>query len=81
MLTVYTVTSTADTGAAGTLRWAVGQANSNAGNGPNTINLANLSGTITLTREPWDVPRHYPFGGDELVPLRAAERIAWRLAP
>ena len=48
MLTVYTVTSLADNGAAGTLRWAVGQANSNSGNGPNTINLGNLSGTITL---------------------------------
>jgi dihydroorotase len=36
--------------------------------------------TITLVQEPWEVPGHYPFGGDELVPLRAGERIAWRLA-
>lgn len=35
---------------------------------------------ITLTREPWEVPAHYPFGADELVPLRAGESIAWRLA-
>jgi dihydroorotase len=26
------------------------------------------------------VPQHYPFGTDELVPLRAGERIAWRLS-
>ncbi|MGH8259248.1 MAG: dihydroorotase, partial [Steroidobacteraceae bacterium] len=35
---------------------------------------------ITLRREPWDVPESVPFGADELVPLRAGERIAWRLA-
>ena len=27
------------------------------------------------------VPAHYPFGADELVPLRAGERIAWRVVP
>ena len=37
-------------------------------------------GTLTLTKEPWDVPQHYPLGADELVPLRAGERIAWRIA-
>ncbi|MGH8324926.1 MAG: dihydroorotase, partial [Steroidobacteraceae bacterium] len=35
---------------------------------------------ITLVRQAWDVPAQYPFGSDELVPLRAGERIAWRLA-
>jgi dihydroorotase len=39
------------------------------------------SGTLTLVREPWEVPARFPFGADELVPLRAGERIAWRLAP
>lgn len=37
--------------------------------------------TITLVREPWEVPEHYPFGTEQLVPLRASERIAWRLSP
>jgi len=37
--------------------------------------------TVTLLGEPWSVPGHYPFGDDVLVPLRAGERIAWRLAP
>jgi dihydroorotase len=36
--------------------------------------------TITLLPEAWQVPAHYPFAGEELVPLRAGERIAWRLA-
>jgi dihydroorotase len=35
---------------------------------------------ITLIQEAWDVPAHYPFGSDELVPLHAGERITWRLA-
>jgi dihydroorotase len=37
--------------------------------------------TITLVREPWSVPTAYPFGTDTLVPLRAGETVAWRLAP
>jgi len=37
--------------------------------------------TLTLRREPWEVPAHYPFGADQLVPLRAGERIGWRLGP
>ena len=36
-------------------------------------------GAITLVREPWTPPASYPFGDGELVPLRAGERIAWRL--
>jgi dihydroorotase len=35
---------------------------------------------IELTRDPWPVPDRYPFGTDELVPMRAGERVAWRLA-
>jgi dihydroorotase len=36
--------------------------------------------TVTLLPQPWEVPPSYPFGSDVLVPLRAGERIAWRLA-
>ncbi|HEY2591610.1 MAG TPA: dihydroorotase [Steroidobacteraceae bacterium] len=35
--------------------------------------------TLTLRREPWEVPKALPYGGDELIPLRAGERIAWRV--
>jgi dihydroorotase len=34
---------------------------------------------ITLVQEPWIAPASYPFGDAELVPLRAGERIGWRL--
>jgi dihydroorotase len=36
--------------------------------------------TITLTKESWDVPATYRFGSEELVPLRAGERMPWRVA-
>jgi dihydroorotase len=35
--------------------------------------------TITLRREPWAVPQRYPFGGDEIVPMRAGSPVNWRL--
>jgi dihydroorotase len=36
--------------------------------------------TVTLVREPWTVPERYPFGDDDVVPLRAGEAVRWRLA-
>jgi len=41
--------------------------------------LAIYEGTVTLTKESWDVPATYRFGSDELVPLRAGEKILWRV--
>jgi dihydroorotase len=35
---------------------------------------------IALERAPWTVPAELPFGGGKLVPMRAGETIAWRLA-
>jgi dihydroorotase len=35
---------------------------------------------ITLTESPWQVPDSYPFGPDELVPMRAGEHVRWRIA-
>ena len=49
-------------------------------NGADFYGLPRNPGTITLVPEPWEVPASYPFGTEELVPLRAGERIAWRLA-
>ncbi len=35
---------------------------------------------ITLVKEPWDVPHHYPLGaGVTLIPLRSGGRIGWRI--
>jgi len=35
---------------------------------------------IRLIKETWWVPDSYPFGRNRLVPLRAGETVAWRLA-
>ncbi len=35
---------------------------------------------ITLVREPWTVPESYEFGSGTVVPYRAGEQVAWRLA-
>jgi dihydroorotase len=34
---------------------------------------------VVLRREPWTVPERYPFGDDELVPLRGGASVAWRM--
>jgi dihydroorotase len=47
--------------------------------GANFYGLPQNEARITLVKEAWDVPAHYPFGSDELVPLSAGERLAWRL--
>ncbi len=60
------VTSAADNGASGTLRWAVNAANADAGRGvTDTIDFArNLTGaTITLTRGPLEVTAARGSGG------------------
>jgi dihydroorotase len=51
-----------------------------ARHGADFYRLPRNAGTITLVREPWQVPDHYPFGTEQLVPLRAGERVSWRLA-
>jgi dihydroorotase len=48
--------------------------------GADFYGLPRNSERITLVKDAWEVPAHYPFGSAELVPLRAGERIAWRLA-
>ena len=34
---------------------------------------------ITLVKESWQVPASFPFAGDELIPLRAGQSIAWKM--
>lgn len=34
---------------------------------------------ISLIKETWTVPENIPFDGDVLVPLRAGEKVLWRL--
>ena len=47
--------------------------------GPAFYGLPPNEGTIRLRQEPWEVPQDYPLGEDRVVPLRAGERVAWRL--
>ncbi|HKT71391.1 MAG TPA: dihydroorotase [Steroidobacteraceae bacterium] len=47
--------------------------------GPDFYRLPRNEETITLARTAWAVPTTYPFGADELVPLRAGEQMPWRL--
>lgn len=35
---------------------------------------------ITLMKKTWTLPESYPFGGHQLVPLRAGEKIHWTLS-
>jgi len=35
--------------------------------------------SITLAEESWTVPPDLPFGADRLVPLRAGEKVKWKL--
>ena len=48
--------------------------------GPDFYGLPCNTGTVTLRRQPALVPESFPFGADELVPLRAGEMLDWRLA-
>jgi dihydroorotase len=47
--------------------------------GPRFYGLPVNDERVRLVEEPWTVPASYPLGDDELVPLRAGERVAWRL--
>ena len=47
--------------------------------GPRFYNLPPNEDTVTLVREEWKVPERLPFGGKELVPLRAGETLPWKL--
>ncbi|MEJ7928396.1 dihydroorotase [Ramlibacter sp. AN1015] len=46
--------------------------------GPAFYDLPRNSGTLTLRRQPWTVPEHYPFGEAALKPLGAGETLAWK---
>ena len=35
---------------------------------------------LTLERAAWTVPPSLPFGGDELVPMRAGAQVGWKIA-
>jgi dihydroorotase len=48
--------------------------------GADFYGLPRNKGTITLEKHEWVVPGEYPFGMETVVPLRAGQKIAWRVA-
>ncbi len=48
--------------------------------GPDFYGLPRNTDHITLERSAWTPPAAYAFAADEIVPFRAGESIAWRLA-
>jgi dihydroorotase len=49
-------------------------------NGARFYGLPVNESSITLVKEPWDVPPEYPLGRETVVPLRAGGQIGWRMA-
>lgn len=47
--------------------------------GPDFYGLPRNQDTVTLEKCDWDVAASLPFADDELVPLRAGGKIAWKL--
>ncbi|AXY43323.1 dihydroorotase [Halomonas sp. JS92-SW72] len=48
--------------------------------GPDFYGLPRNADTITLVREPWQLPTSLPYAaGQRIVPLRAGETLAWKL--
>jgi len=48
-------------------------------NGADFYGLPRNTGTVTLRREPWQLPESVPFGDATLKPLRGGETLNWRL--
>lgn len=48
--------------------------------GADFYGLPRNTGTLTLTREPWQLPETLPYGETELVPLRGGETLQWKAA-
>ncbi|KJK23882.1 dihydroorotase [Burkholderiaceae bacterium 16] len=47
-------------------------------NGPAFYSLPRNSGTLTLSRENWQLPAELPYGDTTLVPLRGGETLRWK---
>jgi len=47
--------------------------------GPDFYGLPRNTSTLTLRRQSWTVPQHFPFGEAELKPLCAGEELPWQV--
>lgn len=48
-------------------------------NGSDFYGLPRNTGKITLTRSEWTLPNEFSFGDQTVVPLRAGEKLRWKL--
>ena len=48
--------------------------------GADFYGLPRNKGKVTLKKEDWVVPGEYPFGTETVVPLRAGQKIGWKVA-
>ncbi len=48
-------------------------------NGPDFYGLPRNTGKITLARSAWTLPNEFSFGDQMVVPLRAGEKLQWKL--
>lgn len=47
--------------------------------GADFYGLPRNTGTVTLEKKEWVVPGEYPFGAETVVPLRAGQKVAWKI--
>lgn len=47
--------------------------------GADFYGLPRNANRITLIKEDWTVPESYPLGGNQVIPLRAGEKVGWKL--
>jgi dihydroorotase len=48
-------------------------------NGADFYGLPRNTDTVTLVKQPWDIPHEYPFGDQIIVPLLSGEALSWQL--
>jgi dihydroorotase len=48
--------------------------------GADFYGLPRNTGTLTLRRQPWQLPETYPFGQAQIKPLCGGETLAWKVA-
>lgn len=48
-------------------------------NGAEFYQLPHNNDTVTLSKAPWQVPGHFAFAGESLIPLSAGETLQWKL--
>ncbi|WP_420600460.1 dihydroorotase [Neptuniibacter sp.] len=48
-------------------------------NGPDFYGLPSNTDTITLVKESWEVPESYELGDSVVVPIKAGDKISWKV--